>query len=377
MSETEPSIGGERGSRWGQRGTAGATFAGRLEFEHITKRFGQYAAVQDVSFALEPGEIACLLGPSGCGKTTLLRIAAGIEKPDAGRLMFDALEMAGPNVFVPPEKRNIGLMFQDFALFPHLSILENVAFGLRNLPKAEARKIAQHALERVGLAQYALNYPHHLSGGEQQRVALARAVVPRPQVMLMDEPFSGLDQRLRESVREETLALLRETRASCLLVTHDPMEAMELADRIFLMRKGRLVQSGSPEELYRRPIDAAAARFFSDVNEIAGTAQDGAVTTPLGTFPAPALASGTRAVVLIRPQGIRRARSGDGTEALVTDSRFMGDGVRCSVVFQGMEEPLIALLDASGAPGKSQTSWFRIDPEHVFVFESAVSDPIS
>jgi iron(III) transport system ATP-binding protein len=326
---------------------------------------------------LEPGEIACLLGPSGCGKTTLLRIAAGIEKPDTGRLAFDGLEMAGPSVFVPPEKRNIGLMFQDFALFPHLSIIDNVAFGLRNLPRAEARKIAQHALERVGLAQYALDYPHHLSGGEQQRVALARAVVPRPQVMLMDEPFSGLDQRLRESVREETLALLRETRASCLLVTHDPNEAMELADRIFLMRKGKLVQSGTPEEIYRRPVDADAARFFSDVNELRGKAAQGTVTTPVGVFAAPALADRTEAVVLIRPQGIRRARAGEGIEALVTDSRFMGDGIRCSVAFQGIEEPLVALLDASGAPGKGQTSWFKVDPEHVFVFESAVSNPIS
>ena len=377
MTDAQPSLNKERDSRrWGPRGTAGATFAGLLEFERVSKRFGRTAAVADVSLALKPGEIACLVGPSGCGKTTLLRIAAGIDKPDSGRLLFDRQEMAGPQRFVPPEKRNIGLMFQDFALFPHLSILENVAFGLKNLPREEARTIARHALERVGLAHYAANYPHHLSGGEQQRVALARALVPRPQVMLMDEPFSGLDQRLRESVRAETLTLLRETRASCLLVTHDPVEAMGLADRIFLMRQGHLIQSGTPEQIYRHPADAAAARFFSDTNELRGRVAGEGVATPLGQFPAPRLAPGLEAVVLIRPQGIKRAE-GEGTEGLVTEARFQGDDVKCTILFKGIEEPLTALIDARHAPQRGETARFRIDTEHVFVFESATSHPIS
>ena len=377
MTDAQPSLNKERDSRrWGPRGTAGATFAGLLEFERVSKRFGRTAAVADVSLALKPGEIACLVGPSGCGKTTLLRIAAGIDKPDSGRLLFDGQEMAGPQRFVPPEKRNIGLMFQDFALFPHLSILENVAFGLKNLPREEARTIARHALERVGLAHYAANYPHHLSGGEQQRVALARALVPRPQVMLMDEPFSGLDQRLRESVRAETLTLLRETRASCLLVTHDPVEAMGLADRIFLMRQGHLIQSGTPEQIYRHPADAAAARFFSDTNELRGRVAGEGVATPLGQFPAPRLAPGLEAVVLIRPQGIKRAE-GEGTEGLVTEARFQGDDVKCTILFKGIEEPLTALIDARHAPQRGETARFRIDTEHVFVFESATFHPIS
>ncbi len=323
-----------------------------------------------MSLELKPGEIACLLGPSGCGKTTLLRIAAGIETPDSGMLLFDGQEMAGPNRFVPPEKRNIGLMFQDFALFPHLSILDNVAFGLKNLPREDARQIARHALERVGLAHYAASYPHHLSGGEQQRVALARAVVPRPQVMLMDEPFSGLDQRLRESVRAETLALLRETRASCLLVTHDPIEAMGLADRIFLMRAGRLVQAGTPEELYRNPADAAAARFFTETNEIPGRCTGQAVETPLGLFAVPEGFSGPAAVVMVRPQGFKRARQGEGIEGLVLETRFQGDDVRCTVLFKGLEEPVTALIDSRQAPARGQPAWFKIDSLHVFVFES-------
>ena len=377
MPEPHDNLTEERDARWGQRGTAGATFAGLLEFENVSKQFGRAAAVSDVSLQLHPGEIACLLGPSGCGKTTLLRIAAGIEKPDRGRVLFDRREVAGPKRFVPPEKRNIGLMFQDFALFPHLSILDNVAFGLKDLPKEVARRIAGHALERVGLARYAASYPHHLSGGEQQRVALARAVVPRPQVMLMDEPFSGLDQRLRESVRAETLALLRETRASCLLVTHDPVEAMGLADRIFLMRQGRLIQAGTPEELYRKPIDAAAARFFADVNEVAGSLNGACVHTPLGVFPVPAGVSGKQALVMLRPQGIVRTRDGEGIEGLVIEARFQGDDVRCTVLFNGIDEPLTALIDARSAPPKGQAAWFKIDTEHVFVFESGPPAPIS
>jgi iron(III) transport system ATP-binding protein len=262
-------------------------------------------------------------------------------------------------------------MFQDFALFPHLTILDNVAFGLKDLPRKEALTIARHALERVGLQDYAAFYPHNLSGGEQQRVALARAVVPRPQVMLMDEPFSGLDQRLRESVRAETLALLRETRASCLLVTHDPIEAMGLADRIFLMRRGRLVQAGTPEQLYRAPVDAAAARFFSETNELKGRVADGRVDTPVGSFAAPPGAAGREVVVLIRPQAFWVSRDERGIEGYVTATRFQGDDVRCTVLFNGIEEPLTLLIDSRRAPAKGQTARFGVDARHSFVFETA------
>jgi iron(III) transport system ATP-binding protein len=195
--------------------------------------------------------------------------------------------------------------------------------------------------------------------------------------MLMDEPFSGLDQRLRESVRAETLTLLRETRASCLLVTHDPIEAMGLADRIFLMRKGKLIQSGTPEQLYRQPVDADTARFFSDANELSGLVVGGAIKTSLGAFPAPSGMKGAEALVLIRPQGIKQGEAGSGTEGLVTEARFQGDDVKCTVLFQGIDEPLTALIDSRHAPSRGETAWFRIDPEHVFVFESATSQPIS
>jgi iron(III) transport system ATP-binding protein len=299
-------------------------------------------------------------------------MVAGLEPPDAGRIRFDGLDLAG----VAPERRRFALMFQDFALFPHLSILDNVRFGLIAVPKAEARVIALRALDRVGLAHLAESFPHQLSGGEQQRVALARALVPRPQVLLMDEPFSGLDQRLRDSVRAETMALLRETRASCLLVTHDPVEAMSLADRIFLMREGRLIQAGPPEELYRRPVDADAARFFSDAAEIPGQLREGKVFTLLGAFPCPAEVKGPEALVLIRPQGIRRSVTGSGAEGLVSETCFEGERVRCTILFKGLEAPVDATLQPREAPRRGETSLFEVDPEHVFVFESTGLQPI-
>ena len=245
------------------------TFAARLTFEGVERRYGTYYALHQVDLDISPGEVVCLLGPSGCGKTTLLRIASGVEKPSAGRVLINDREVAGPNRFVPPEKRSVGLMFQDFALFPHLSILENVAFGLKASPRAEALREATAVLSRVGLLKFANAYPHTLSGGQQQRVALARAIVPRPAVMLMDEPFSGLDVQLRDAMQEQTLALLRETRATSLIVTHHPEEAMRLGDRIAVMRNGRIIQLGQAEDLYDHPADLFVARMFSEINEVA------------------------------------------------------------------------------------------------------------
>ncbi len=361
---------------WGPRGTAAATFAGRLTFEDVSLSFGPIPAVRGVSFDLAPGEIVCLLGPSGCGKTTLLRIAAGIERPETGRVLIDSLEMAGPRHFVPPEKRNIGLMFQDFALFPHLSIIDNVAFGLRGLRRADALKEARQALRRVGLEDYERDYPHRLSGGEQQRVALARAMVPRPQVMLMDEPFSGLDQRLRDSVRAETLALLKETRATAMLVTHDPAEALGLADRILLMRRGRLIQAGTPAEVYNRPADVEAARFFCDLNEMTGRVRDGLAETPLGSFAAPGRADGETVLVMIRPQAFSVAPDGLGPEGFILASRFIGDATTLNVIFKGLEAPLAVRLPAATAPRQGTSLAFAIDPAQLLLFTADGSTPI-
>ena len=347
---------------------AAAAFAASLTLEQVERRYGENRALRGVSLNISPGEIVCLLGPSGCGKTTLLRIASGIEKPTAGRVLINDLEMAGPSRFVPPEERNVGLMFQDFALFPHLHIIDNVAFGLKALGREQARGEAMAVLERVGMARYAEDYPHILSGGEQQRVALARALVPRPAVMLMDEPFSGLDVQLREGIQNQTLALLRETRATCIMVTHHPEEAMRLGDRIAVMRAGRLVQAGKAAELYRDPADLFVARLFSEINEVPWTVEGGALRTPLGTFWVPELAEGDRAVLCLRQRAIRLAPVGEGIEARVLHVKFLGDAALIEVGVQGFDAPLKALVRESEVPPQGQEVAVALEPERVLVF---------
>ncbi|MFK8251481.1 ABC transporter ATP-binding protein [Ancylobacter terrae] len=345
-----------------------ASIASRLTLEDIRHAYGDTPALRGVSMEVPRGEIVCLLGPSGCGKTTLLRIAAGIERPTGGRVLLEGREIAGPATFLPPEKRNIGLVFQDYALFPHLTNLENVTFGLRRMNRTDAEAEARRALARVGLERYAGDYPHALSGGEQQRVALARALVPRPGILLMDEPFSGLDQRLRDSVRTQTLGVLREAQATCVIVTHDPEEAMRLGDRIALMRRGRLVQLDTPAVLYRTPVDLDAARFFCELNEIAGTVKDGHVATPLGVFPAPGLTEGAGAVVAIRPQGIDLRAPGSGTPGRVVGHRFLGEVDLYEIAVQGLDRPLVARRPATAGLARGRDVGVGVEPAEVLVF---------
>jgi iron(III) transport system ATP-binding protein len=349
-------------------GRAAGTIAARLTFDRVERRYGETGALAGLSLDISPAEVVCLLGPSGSGKTTLLRVAAGIEKPTAGRVLINDSEVAGPDRFVPPEKRNVGLMFQDFALFPHLSILDNVAFGLKSLPHEEARREALAALARVGLERYARDYPHILSGGEQQRVALARAIVPRPAVMLMDEPFSGLDVQLRERMQEETLRLLRETRATCLIVTHAPAEAIRLGDRVAVMRRGRLVQAGKAEELYRNPADLFVARLFSEINEIPMRVLGGAVRTPIGTFVVPELDEGDNVVLCIRRRAIRLGPAGQGLAGRVLHVRFLGDLAAIEIAAQGFERPLLTLVREWEVPERGAEVSLAVDPESVLVF---------
>jgi iron(III) transport system ATP-binding protein len=347
---------------------AATTFAARLTFEAVGCTFEDTVALDGASLDIAPGEVVCLLGPSGCGKTTLLRIAAGIERPTSGRVLVNGQEVAGPARFVPPEERNVGLMFQDFALFPHLTIVENVAFGLKQLPARDARREALALLARVGLEHYADQHPHILSGGEQQRVALARALVPRPAVMLMDEPFSGLDIQLRERLQEGTLELLRETRATSLIVTHHPEEAMRLGDRIAVMRAGRIIQLGRAEELYRHPVDLFVARLFSEINEIRWKVADGALVTPLGTFPAPTLAAGQKAVLCIRQRAIRLLPEGQGHPARALHIKFLGDAALVEMAVQGFDQPLKALVHESEVPVRGRDLGIEVDPVRVLVF---------
>lgn len=350
------------------RGRAAAAFAARLTFEEVRRWYGASHALRGVSLDIAPGEVMCLLGPSGCGKTTLLRVAAGIEKPSSGRVLINDWEVAGPERFVPPEQRGIGLMFQDFALFPHLTILENVAFGLKALPAPDANREAMSVLARFGLERYANDYPHILSGGQQQRVALARAIVPRPAVMLMDEPFSGLDVQLRDSVQEETLALLRETRATSMIVTHHPEEAMRLGDRIAVMHAGQIVQQGRAEDLYHRPAALFVARLFSEINEVSGQVRGGAVATPAGAIPALGYRDGEDVILCIRERGVKIAAAGAGLPGRVLDVKFLGDAALLELGVSGFDAPLRVRVAEGHGFSKGSEIVASIDLGSVLVF---------
>ena len=306
-----------------------------LKVEGLTRRFGGREVVSDVSLSIGPGQVTCLLGPSGCGKSTTLRMIAGVERQDKGRVLVDARVLSEGPRHLPPEARQIGLMFQDFALFPHLTVAENVSFGVSG-SRSDKRARAEEMLERVHLEGFADAHPHELSGGEQQRVALARAIAPRPRIMLMDEPFSGLDNRLRDGIRDETLEILKEEGAAVLLVTHEPEEAMRMADEIALMRDGRIIQRGAPYNVYNAPVDRQAAAFFSDVNVIPGVVRGALTDTPFGAFLAPGFPDGTEVEIVIRPQHLRIDFDRDGrgplpkpddrtaARGIVYRSRFMG-----------------------------------------------------
>ena len=310
-----------------------------------------------------------MVGHSGSGKSTLLRLVAGLERPARGRIAVAGRDVSGPAVFVPPERRGIGMMFQDYALFPHLTVLRNVMFGLRRRPGAEAQQTAIAALDRVGLAHRADDYPHALSGGEQQRVALARALAPKPRVLLMDEPFSNLDRRTRDMIRDETSSVLRASGATVMLVTHDHDDAMRLADRVMLMQTGRIVQAGTAEDLYRRPASLTIARFFSDFNEIGGVVRGGRVATALGTFAAAGLAEGGRAVVCVRPHDIRLVEeAGCSLAGRIVSRYFLGDAQLFEVRVEGLEGALqvAAPMHVMAAPGGSVG--LEIDAADVLVF---------
>ncbi len=353
--------------------------AARLDIRNITKSFGGRRVVDDVSLGVMPGQVTCLLGPSGCGKSTTLRIIAGVDNQDSGSIHVDGQLVCDGTTRIPPEGRSIGLMFQDFALFPHLSVAENVGFGLAGGTKRNAMRIAE-LLEKVGMSRHIHAYPHELSGGEQQRIALARALAPRPKVMLMDEPFSGLDDRLRDDIRDETLAVLKEEGAGVLLVTHEPHEAMRMADEILLMRGGQIVQRGAPYNIYNAPKDREAASFFSDINVINGKVSGALTDTPFGQFLAPGVPDGTDVDIVIRPQHLKidfdRAGRGpnptpvDGTPArgIVQRARFMGNEslVEFKMDFDG--SLLKAAVPSVFLPKVGTPLWLMIRRDRCFVF---------
>ncbi|MEX0810353.1 MAG: ABC transporter ATP-binding protein [Dongiaceae bacterium] len=310
--------------------------ADALRLESITHAFNGRAVVDRLDLVVPAGETVCLVGPSGCGKTTTLRIAAGLEPLQQGRVVIDGQIVADGGMDRAPERRGVGMMFQDYALFPHLTVAENVAFGLAGRPSEERAARAREMLEQVALADYAGAYPHTLSGGQQQRIALARALAPAPRLLLLDEPFSGLDTRLREDLRADTLSLLRRNGTATLMVTHDSEEAMFLADRLAVMRAGRIEQQGTPREIYDRPASPFVAAFFSRVNRLDGLVIGGRVSTPVLDLPAGDLEEGRRVEVVVRPEAVRLAAPGSpGTDATVTDVRTLGRASLVRLCMQG------------------------------------------
>ncbi len=278
-----------------------------LKFDRVSCRLDGREAVSALSFTLSKGETFCLLGPSGCGKSTSLRLVAGLEQPQAGHIFIDGEQVSAPRFLVPPEDRNIGFLFQEFALFPHLTIFENICFGIKHKPKSAQRRIAEDLLARIGLVDFAARYPHSLSGGEQQRVALARALAPSPKLILMDEPFSNLDPQLRNHMRDLCRDILTTLSATALIVTHDADDALRLADKIGVLDRGMLLQMDTPEILYRAPKNKQVALMFGALNCVTIEVKNRVAHTPFGAL-ATDKADG-RYEFAVRPEHIRLAQT--------------------------------------------------------------------
>lgn len=355
-------------SHWGKVRKAAVAIAANLSLSGIKKQFDGKIAVDNFSFDVKPGEIVSLLGPSGCGKSTLLRMIAGIERPDEGRISIGDVDVCAPGLFLPPEERGIGLMFQDFALFPHLTIIDNVAFGLKKLGRSVAQREAMAVLGRMGLAEYADYYPHMLSGGQQQRVALARAIAPRPGLLLMDEPFSGLDSRLRNEIRNETQAIIHEVGATAIFVTHDPEEAMRLSDRIAVMSQGRLIQAGPVEELYHHPRNIYVAEMFSELNIVPCRVISGWAVGPLGRFRAPEGLEGEVALCL-RPHQISLKNGSDGSVAArILEVCSIGHETLIELGVGGLEKALIIRTESVNVQPKGSEVHLKVEPEDALFF---------
>jgi iron(III) transport system ATP-binding protein len=324
------------------------------------------AALDDVTLEVERGSILCLLGSSGSGKSSALRLIAGLERPTRGRITIDGRLVAGEDCHIEPERRRVGMVFQDFALFPHLTVKANVAFGIRKNPRAQIDRTVETLLGDLGLAHRAESYPHMLSGGERQRVALARALAPNPQILLMDEPFSSLDARLRDQVREQTVDLLRRRRTTTVLVTHDPAEAMRVADRVGVLAQGRLVQFGTASDLYLHPCSPEMACIFGPVNTVEGAVEAGELLTPWGAFKAPATAAPGPAIVCIRPQHVRLEAGGPGVRAVVTGVTCVGDVTEVDLRVQ--DRRLVARVPEPTTFTIGDDPRVRVDQSQLFVF---------
>jgi iron(III) transport system ATP-binding protein len=323
-----------------------------IRLAQVRRFYASHAAVADVTLSAPAGKVTALLGASGSGKSTLLRLIAGLEPVDAGEIRFGADLVSAPGRMLAPEKRGVGFVFQDYALFPHMTALANVSFGLAR----GGEDIARAWLIRVGLGAKSSAYPHMLSGGEQQRVALARALASGPRIVLLDEPFSGLDPALRTSLRDDTLAAIAASGATAVFVTHDAEEALYVSDHLVILQAGRVVQAGAPRAVYAKPESAAAAAALGPINMLEGVVESGAVATPFGAVAAPGLADGARATVIVRAEAVRLA---PGAGALIRSRRAQGAFDLVAVEAQGL---LWRALAPPDGPAAGDTAAVTLDP---------------
>jgi iron(III) transport system ATP-binding protein len=344
-----------------------------LELQNVVRAFGARRAVDGLSFQLPKGSIGCLLGPSGCGKTTALRCIAGFESIDAGSIAAHGRVLAQPGFEMPPFERQVGMVFQDYALFPHLTVLQNVAFGLHRLDGTARTRRAEEIIEVVGLSEYRKHYPHQLSGGQQQRVALARALAPEPQLVLLDEPFSSLDVELRERLGAEVRSVLKALNATALLVTHDQQEAFAVADVVGVMRDGKLEQWDAPYELYHRPASRFVADFIGQGVFIAGEiVETGAVKTELGIMRVNGpdhLRAGTPVDLLLRPDDVIHDDSSE-FQAEVCQRAFRGAEFLYTLQLPSGAR-LLSLVPSHHNHAVGEKIGIRIEPDHVVAFEKS------
>jgi len=344
-----------------------------LDFRNVVHAYNDSLSVDDVSFSVERGEVVTLLGPSGCGKTTMLRLAAGLERPRGGEIWLDGTLLSDAAYNMPPEDRGVGYMFQDYALFPHLSVLENVVFGLKEKGSAAIRR-GLDVLSETDLESLADAYPHELSGGQQQRVALARALAPKPSVILLDEPYAGLDSRLRERIRDQMLHVLKASETAALMVTHDSEEAMFMSDNIVVLRDGQVQQTGRPVNLYCQPNSAFVAEFFGEVNQIEGIVANGAIQTVLGSFEAPEeCVEGQPVQIVIRYEALFIEPDSTGANAEVMEARLLGRAslIHLSVPTGTNELHLHARVPGLNSLQSGSKVRITVDPSQAFVFPSS------
>ena len=364
-----------------------------ITFEHISHNYGTHSSVCDIDFAVGESEVVSLLGPSGCGKTTLLRLAAGFDKPSRGRISMHDRLLSTPQNLIPPEQRDMGLVFQSYALFPHMTVMQNVMFGLPKKDDFEATQNVRALLEEFHLSALSAKYPHELSGGQQQRVAIARALAPQPKLILLDEPYSGLDSRLRERVRDQVLHALRQAGTAALMVTHDAEEAMFMSDRIIVLNEGRIVQIGRPIDLYCRPQNAFVAAFFGEVNHVPAIGHHGMAKSIFGHFPCEGIETDQKAVIVIRYEALQvcfhdigenpadgqgenlgEGRGGSkAIEAIVVESHLLG---RASLLHLSVPDPekrqgdlhMHARIPGLNSFQRGEPIKIKVDPAQVFVF---------